>query len=62
MKYVCQVENKVTSIFALDEGILIEFTIQHMPSYLDIKDSISFKTQSEAGRTKPPPRSRLQLP
>lgn len=55
MKYVSQVDNKVTNIFAMDEGILIEFSRVHMPSFKDIIDTASSGTfrSSKAANSQP---------
>ena len=47
MKYVSQVENKITNIFALDEGILLEFSTVHMPTFGEIMEKATY-TMMEA--------------
>lgn len=58
MKYVSQVENKVTNIFVLNEGILVEFCTLQMPAYSDIKEQFLFKGEGQMREEKSAPKSR----
>ena len=58
MKYVSQVENQVSNIFVMNEGILIEFTIQQMPTFQEIKDRTLFVVENRESISVKP-RSRL---
>ncbi len=50
MKYVSQVENKITGIFALDEGILLEFSTVHMPTLDEIMEKVSYQSMEPENR------------
>lgn len=50
MKYVSQVENKVTNIFALDEGIILEFSTVHMPTFAEIIEKASYQAMEAENR------------
>jgi hypothetical protein len=44
MKYVSQVENEVSNIFALNEGIILEFNTRQMLDYSEIRDRQAYRS------------------
>jgi hypothetical protein len=68
MKYVSQVENSVSNIFVMNEGIIIEFNVVHMPTYAEIKEKTCYQgtmdveaTDSSGRKAGPKARSRTLL-
>lgn len=54
MQYVTQLENQISNIFVLSEGIILEFETAAMPTYSDVKANIKYNEASAHEEVKTP--------
>ena len=51
MAYISQVENQVSNIFVMDEGIIIEFSTVYMPTYQEIRNKSHASIEEYSSKT-----------